>query len=299
MKLRLSMAMVVTAFFAVGCDKKAETPTPAPVEAAQTAPATPAAPVEVLARAGETATKAVDPAKAGGGHACGGGDHAHAHAAVEPAKAAGDHACGGGDHAHAHAAAQPAKAAGDHACGGGDQAHAHGQAGTPDSDCPFNDPNAKAAVAPVGDKPAEQAMGCGGKPLVEAAAIQGGGIHYGKTFELADKSPLGKVAAGATDGQELNVRITGTIDKVCQKKGCWMVVKDGDFEARVIMKDAAFTVPFDATGKPAQVEGTLKVKVYSEAQAKHLAEDGGQDPATVKGEKKEFLLTATAVEIGG
>ncbi len=272
MKLRLGMAMVAAAFFVVGCDKKAETQAPAPVEAAQMAPATPAAPAEAQAKVEGAATAAVDPAKAGGEHACGGGEHA---------------------------AAAPAQAAGDHACGGGENAHAHGQAGTPDGDCPFHDPNAKAAVAPVGDKPAEEAMGCGGKPLIEAAAMAGGGIHYGKTFELTDKSPLGAIAAGATDGQELNVRVTGTIDKVCQKKGCWMVVKDGDFEARVIMKDAAFTVPLDATGKPAQVEGTLKVKVYSEAQAKHLAEDGGQDPAAVKGEKKEFLLTATAVEIGG
>lgn len=281
MKLRLSMAMVVAAFvpFAVvGCDKKeqAQAPAPAQVEAANAQAAAP------TAQAAPTPTPAVEAKPAGeaqAAHACG-GDHAHAHAAAPAeAKPAGEagHACGG-DHA--------AHAGHDHA------AHANGEA-----DCPF-DGESGAHVAAAA-KPAEEAMGCGGKPLVEAAATATGGIHYGTTFSLAETTPLGKVASGAADGQELSVRVTGTIDKVCQKKGCWMVVKDGEVEARVIMKDAAFTVPLDSTGKPAQVEGTLKVRVYTEAQAKHLAEDGGQDPNAVKGEKKEFLLTATAVEIGG
>lgn len=274
MKLRLSMAMVVAAFAVTGCDKKEQAPAPAQVEAANAQAAAPAA------QAAPTPAPAVEAKPAGeaqAAHACG-GDHAHAAAPAE-AKPAGEagHACGG-DHA--------AHAGHDHA------AHAKGEA-----DCPF-DGESGAHVAAAA-KPAEEAMGCGGKPLVEASATATGGIHYGTTFSLTEKTPLGKVASGAADGQELNVRVTGTIDKVCQKKGCWMVVKDGDFEARVIMKDAAFTVPLDSTGKPAQVEGTLKVRVYTEAQAKHLAEDGGQDPNAVKGEKKEFLLTATAVEIGG
>lgn len=275
MKLRLSMAMVVAAFAVTGCDKKeqAQAPAPAQVEAANAQPAAPTA--QAVPAAAPVEAKPAGEAQAA--HACG-GDHAgHAHAAAPvEAKPAGD---------------APAACGGDHAAHAGHD-HAKGEA-----DCPF-DGESGAHVAQAA-KPAEEAMGCGGKPLVEASATATGGIHYGKTFELPETSPLGKVASGAGDGQELTVRVTGTIDKVCQKKGCWMVVKDGDFEARVIMKDAAFTVPLDSTGKPAQVEGTLKVRVYTEAQAKHLAEDGGQDPAAVKGEKKEFLLTATAVEIGG
>lgn len=283
MKLRLSMAMVVAAFvpFAVvGCDKKeqAQAPAPAQVEAANAQAAAP------TAQAAPTPAPAVEAKQAGeaqAAHACG-GDHAHGHA-----------------HAAAPAEAKPAAEAA-HACGGDHAAHAghdHAAHAKGEADCPF-DGESGAHVAAAA-KPAEEAMGCGGKPLVEAAATATGGIHYGTTFTLAEKTPLGKVASGAADGQELSVRVTGTIDKVCQKKGCWMVVKDGEVEARVIMKDAAFTVPLDSTGKPAQVEGTLKVRVYTEAQAKHLAEDGGQDPNAVKGEKKEFLLTATAVEIGG
>ncbi len=153
-----------------------------------------------------------------------------------------------------------------------------------EANCPFPDEKA--------------AGGCGANAGVEPTKTASG-THYGTAFALGEAKPLGQVLSGATDGQELNVRVSGQIEKVCQKMGCWMVVKDGDTTARVVMKDHAFTIPVDSSGKPAQVEGTLKVRVFNEAQAKHLAEDGGEDPNKVQGEKKEFLLTATAVEIGG
>jgi hypothetical protein len=157
-----------------------------------------------------------------------------------------------------------------------------------EKDCPFPDEKAAAAIE-----------GCGAHAAVEPAKNADGSLHFGSTFALTEAKPLASVLGGASDGQELNVRVSGQIDKVCQKKGCWMVVRDGEVEARVVMKDHAFTVPVDSKGKPAQVEGVLKVRVFTEAQAKHLAEDGGEDPSKVQGEKKELLLTATAVEIGG
>ncbi len=158
-------------------------------------------------------------------------------------------------------------------------------AGSDEANCPFPDE--------MGAK-----EGCGAHIAVEPTKTATG-VHFGGAFALGEAKPLSQVLATATDGQELNVRVSGQIDKVCQKMGCWMVVKDGAIEARVVMKDHAFTIPVDSKGKPAQVEGLLKVKVFSEAQAKHLAEDGGGDPSKVQGELKEFVLTATAVEIGG
>jgi len=179
------------------------------------------------------------------------------------------------------AAAAPAhEACGEHAQAGGDEAN-----------CPFPEENSAKAAA---------AESCGGHAAMAAAPeAKDGKLHLGDAFALGEAKPLASVLGTAGDGQELSVRVSGQIEKVCQKKGCWMVVKDGGLEARVIMKDHAFSVPRDAEGKPAQVEGVLKVRVFTEAQAKHLAEDGGQDPGKVQGEKKEFLLTATAVEIGG
>jgi len=159
---------------------------------------------------------------------------------------------------------------------------------------------AEAAGDCAGDKTAEGGCGHGEGEAAGAIPVAAPGepMHVGAAFTIEAEQKLGEVLAAATEG-ETNVRITGTIAKVCQKKGCWLVVRDGDMEARIIMKDYAFVVPKDSAGKTVSVEGSLKVKVFSEGQAKHLAEDGGEDPKAVVGEKKEFLLTATAITIGG
>lgn len=186
----------------------------------------------------------------------------------------------------ASAGATVAKAeAGHEGCAGAETAAAG------EKDCPFHEEQAAAAQPAV--------EGCGAHAVTEPTKVEGGAAHFGESFAIAQPKTLGEALTGAVDGQELSVRVSGTIEKVCQKRGCWLVVKDGASEARVVMKGGAFTVPTDSQGKKAQVEGLLKVRIFTEAQAKHLAEDGGEDPSKVTGEKKELLITATAVEIGG
>lgn len=118
--------------------------------------------------------------------------------------------------------------------------------------------------------------------------------HFGPAFTLAKASPLAK----SLDSKPTDVvQVSGKIDKVCQKMGCWMVVKDGDAEARILMKDHAFTVPLDSAGKDAIIEGTLASKTFNEKQVKHLEKDGGGNPEKVSGERTEYVLTASAVKI--
>ncbi|MCC6621258.1 MAG: DUF4920 domain-containing protein [Deltaproteobacteria bacterium] len=136
-----------------------------------------------------------------------------------------------------------------------------------------------------------------GAPATPTA--DGQGKLLGAAFTLTESKPLASVLATATADAEPVVRVAGTVEKVCQKKGCWMVVRDGELEARVVMKDYAFFIPVDAAGQKVTIEGSLKVKVFTEAQAKHLAEDGNEDPSKVTGDKKEFVLTATSVQLGG
>lgn len=118
--------------------------------------------------------------------------------------------------------------------------------------------------------------------------------HFGAPFAASAPVPLGKAIGASTTG---TVLVSGTVEAVCQKKGCWMVVKDGTDSARVMMKDHLFAVPIDARGKAVLVEGELTSRTFTEAQAKHLEEDKGGDPKAVAGERKEHVLMATAVEI--
>jgi len=118
--------------------------------------------------------------------------------------------------------------------------------------------------------------------------------HFGSPFTKTDAVPLAKAIEGES---KEGVLVSGEVEAVCQKKGCWMVVKDGDVSARVLMKDHGFSVPMDSRGKKVQVEGTLSSREFTEAQVKHLEKDGGGDPDKVSGTRKEHVLTASGVSI--
>ncbi|MBL4689408.1 MAG: DUF4920 domain-containing protein [Nannocystaceae bacterium] len=136
------------------------------------------------------------------------------------------------------------------------------------------------------------------KPGTEAAepdAPPNGDGHFGAKFALADAVPLSTALTAVVADKP--VLISGEVEAVCQKKGCWMVIKDGAQSARVLMKDHAFAVPMVCRGKKVQIEGTLASRTFTEAQVKHLAKDGGKDPAEVSGERTEHVLTATGINI--
>ena len=118
--------------------------------------------------------------------------------------------------------------------------------------------------------------------------------HFGAPFASSEATPLAAALAANKGG---TVLVSGTVEAVCQKKGCWMVVKDGTQSARVMMKDHAFAVPIDCRGKAVQVEGELQSRTFGEAQVKHLEEDKGGDPSKVTGERTEHVLMATGVKI--
>lgn len=117
--------------------------------------------------------------------------------------------------------------------------------------------------------------------------------HFGSAFALAESKPLSAVLASGVGADP--VRVTGTVEAVCQAKGCWMVIKDGDAQARVLVKDHAFAIPMDGKGKAAIVEGTITTKELTQANVDHLKKDG--DTTIGDKPKTEYFLEATAVEL--
>lgn len=154
---------------------------------------------------------------------------------------------------------------------------------------------AASAACVYGDS-GDPAAGCPHGEPDQGAPASGDGGHFGAPFSRTGPATLASTLPDASD-QPTDVLVSGTIDRVCQKRGCWMVLKEGEHSARVLMKNHAFTVPMDSKGKSAVVEGTLKVRTFSVAQAKHLAQDGGEDPSKVNEERREYVLMASAVEI--
>ncbi len=113
------------------------------------------------------------------------------------------------------------------------------------------------ARAQEGDEPAGEA------PAQSASA---GAATYGASVPGGSATPLAAALAGVAVPQD---RVfSGRIGKVCQNKGCWMTLLDGDAMVRV-NTGYRFAIPIDAQGE-AQVFGTLGKTTLSEKHAAHF-----------------------------
>ncbi|WP_395375308.1 DUF4920 domain-containing protein [Marinicella sp. W31] len=82
---------------------------------------------------------------------------------------------------------------------------------------------------------------------------------------------------------------TGEVTQVCQKKGCWMVLTNGDMFARVDFDNHSFFIPKNTQGQ-ARVYGELNLKKLSEEKLKHLESDGATGL-----EKQNYEIKALSV----
>jgi hypothetical protein len=146
------------------------------------------------------------------------------------------------------------------------------------------------------------ALGKGETPAERDQVDEDGVVRRGT--ELPKEATLVSVADCVAKADELSgkdVKISGRVQQVCVKKGCWWSIenpKDPTQRIRVTHKDYGFFVPKDAKGQDAIAYGTLEVKKMSEEEAVHMAKDEGQtaiDPATLP--KVELRLLASAIEM--
>jgi len=121
--------------------------------------------------------------------------------------------------------------------------------------------------------------------------------HYGAAFTVDSEQTLASAIEDFATTKDQQVRVTGTVGPVCQKKGCWMVLKDGEHEARVLMANHAFAVPMDGEGRKAVVEGQLTSREFSAAQVRHIDKDAGREPSADATARTEYVVTATAVKM--
>ena len=136
------------------------------------------------------------------------------------------------------------------------------------------------------------------RPLV----MEPGREVYGAQPRGGESVPLAEVARDPQRFAGKPVRVRGEIASVCQKRGCWMRLRDGAHEARIRFRDYAFFVPLDIAGRTAVVEGVATVTVTTEAMRRHYAEDAGKSPAEVAaivGDESSLQVMADAVEVLG
>lgn len=104
---------------------------------------------------------------------------------------------------------------------------------------------------------------------------------------------IGLSEAIAANSQEPQ-KIRGQITEVCQKKGCFMVLTDGQNHARVTFKDYGFFVRKDSAPGDAVVYGELTSKTLSADQANHFEEDAGRETRHTES-VNEYSIVARSV----
>ncbi len=123
---------------------------------------------------------------------------------------------------------------------------------------------------------------------------------YGAEPSMTSVTPISIDQALQKENLGKTIRMTAYVIKVCQKKGCWMIVQSAKNSARITFKDYAFFVPKNCRGKKVVVEGIMTETIISEADARHYAEDDGmskKEVEKIKGEQKEYSFVATSVII--
>ena len=99
-----------------------------------------------------------------------------------------------------------------------------------------------------------------------------------------------------SDGEMIKVQ--GQVTEVCQAKGCWMIIVDGDSYARITFEDYGFFVPMETSMQRSVVYGVLSEHTLSGEQAEHYAQDAGaKSTLEMRGEVKEYSLVARAVQL--
>jgi hypothetical protein len=96
------------------------------------------------------------------------------------------------------------------------------------------------------------------------------------------------------------MKITGLVSSVCQKKGCWMILKDGEQEVRVKFTPYELQMPKDLAGTQVIVEGKLLKRLVPESELRHYAEDAGKSKDEIEmiiGDQEILELEVFAVDI--
>lgn len=145
----------------------------------------------------------------------------------------------------------------------------------------------------------------------EAAAPAGppaGYKVYGAPMEARGEAVTASAATATPDAYDGKaVRLAGTIDAVCENRGCWLSLREGGkiVRARFVESGACtngFFVPRDAAGHKVILQGTFKKERITEARARHFLEEGGasqEEIEKIKGPQDVLSIVCTSVAIEG
>ncbi len=151
-----------------------------------------------------------------------------------------------------------------------------------------------AVLAALGDLQTPKAQTASDeKTTYEVTEYLNGAAVYGQSWPEDTPQAVGIATALMQAEQYVDNQavISGRVTRVCQKKGCWMILAEGDVFARVDFNDHSFLIPKDSAG-PAEVYGRLVTKELSDEQMAHYQSEGSGEL-----KKNSYEIIADAVKI--
>src|SRR5512145_438918 len=87
---------------------------------------------------------------------------------------------------------------------------------------------------------------------------------FGKPLSSKKALSLQEALQQPSKYRNQKVLLEGKISDVCQMKGCWLMLSDGERAIRIKFEGYSFFVPKDSRGKKVRAEGLLRQETLSE-----------------------------------
>jgi uncharacterized protein DUF4920 len=124
---------------------------------------------------------------------------------------------------------------------------------------------------------------CGGAPA-DTTGETGEPQIFGEAITADGAIAYGELAAKMEGTDSVAVKMKGTVQAVCQAKGCWMNINDATAsdEMHVQFKDYGFFVPKDISGREVVMDGYAYRSTTSAEDLRHYAEDEGKSKEEIE-----------------
>lgn len=153
-------------------------------------------------------------------------------------------------------------------------------------------------------------MGCSGRSVSESEKVDSsqvaawvapeGAVAIGEAVTAGPPVTLAEIRKDPTQYFDRTLLVEATAAAVCQAKGCWLTLTDGDGEPIWVRWSSGcggeYSFPKDASGKRMLVQGSLYAKTISDADAEHLAGESESLTADeIAGDAFEINATACVI----
>ncbi|MEM8525809.1 MAG: DUF4920 domain-containing protein [Bacteroidota bacterium] len=124
--------------------------------------------------------------------------------------------------------------------------------------------------------------------------------NFGETITADDAISFEELVQKMEGSDSMLVKVRGTVESVCQAKGCWINIVSSEIEDEMFVKfkDYGFFMPKDIAGQEVIMEGYAYREVTPIDELRHYAEDAGksaEEIAAITEPEEEFKFMASGV----